>query len=219
MSAAPRVDLQTGAQTGKAGLRAGQAASPRAASETNAHGDDKAGLCASQATGPRAEPKTGLVLAFDFGLRRIGAAVGDLESGVVSALGVVRAAGGAPDWRALGALVTTWAPAGIVVGQPVVAAQTTLARQTDAFVRGLRRRFALPVFGVAEAYTTVEARLRRAERAPLGRSSARAAGRRTRGGARKRRHKNGRAPLDGEAAVVILEEWLNARGAATRKRA
>jgi putative Holliday junction resolvase len=93
------------------------------------------------------------VLAFDFGLKRIGVAVGEPELGTAHPLGAVSR------FQQIEALVTQWKPACLVVGLPTSASgeahKTT--RQAEDFARRLERRFKLPVARVDERYTSVEA--------------------------------------------------------------
>ncbi len=96
------------------------------------------------------------VLAFDFGTRRIGVAVGNTITRTASPLTTIEEARDDARAAAIAALVGDWKPAQLVVGVPVHAdgnahAMTALARD---FARSLARRFALPVAEVDERYTT-----------------------------------------------------------------
>jgi RNase H-fold protein (predicted Holliday junction resolvase) len=59
-----------------------------------------------------------VILAFDFGLRRIGAACGDTVSRTASPLRALPASTGAPRWETIDALLREWQPALLVVGLP-----------------------------------------------------------------------------------------------------
>ena len=63
-------------------------------------------------------PAARTVLSFDYGLRRIGIAVGNTLTGTAEALETAAAADGVPDWRAIDRIVAAWRPAAIVVGVP-----------------------------------------------------------------------------------------------------
>ena len=110
------------------------------------------------------------VLAFDFGLKRIGVAVGEAELRTAHPLPVIAASGDAR-FAAIGKLVAEWKPAQLVVGLPLAAhgGAHLMTRQADRFARRLQGRFRLPVARVDERYTSVEAesRLRGAKRRPL----------------------------------------------------
>jgi len=59
------------------------------------------------------------VLAFDFGLRQIGIAVGNTALKTTQPLSVVMAKNGKPDWQALEKVVHQWLPDLLVVGDPL----------------------------------------------------------------------------------------------------
>ena len=98
-------------------------------------------------------PERGTVLAFDFGLKRIGVAVGEAELGTAHPLPAVSA------FSQIQKLVEEWKPASLVVGLPTSAQGEphAMTRQAEDFARRLERRFKLPVARVDERYTSVEA--------------------------------------------------------------
>jgi putative Holliday junction resolvase len=98
-------------------------------------------------------PERGTVLAFDFGLKRIGVAVGEPELGTAHPLPAVC------DFSQIQRLVEQWKPASLVVGVPTSAQGEPhrMTRQAEDFARRLERRFKLPVARVDERYTSVEA--------------------------------------------------------------
>ena len=97
---------------------------------------------------------TRTVLAFDFGLKRIGVAVGEPELGTAHPLPPIAA----PGFDAIGRLVEQWEPAQLVIGLPVAAnGEHPLARRVERFARQLEGRFRLPVARVDERFTSVEA--------------------------------------------------------------
>lgn len=59
------------------------------------------------------------VLAFDFGLRQIGIAVGNTALKTAQPLAIVTAKNGKPDWQALEKVVHQWLPDLLVVGDPL----------------------------------------------------------------------------------------------------
>lgn len=100
-------------------------------------------------------PERGTVLAFDFGLRRIGVAVGEAELRSAHPLPAVS---GFPQIQKL---VSEWRPSRLVVGLPVrEAGPHPLAPRVERFARQLEGRFRLPVARVDERYTSVEAESR-----------------------------------------------------------
>ena len=132
-------------------------------------------------------------MAFDYGARRIGVAVGQATTGSASPVGVVPVHG-APDWTALARCVREWSPARLLVGLPynMDGTETSLTATCRAFAAELQRRYGLPVEFVDERLTSAAAtdELREARRA----------------GARARRVR--REDIDAHAARLILETWL-----------
>jgi putative holliday junction resolvase len=97
-------------------------------------------------------------LAFDFGLRRTGVAVGNRLLRTATPQATIRAEGGAV-WREVEARVREWQPDALVVGVPFHpdgASHENTARARK-FARQLRGRLRLPVYEVDERYSTTEA--------------------------------------------------------------
>jgi putative holliday junction resolvase len=136
-----------------------------------------------------------VLLAFDYGARRIGVAVGQTTTGTASPAGVIAVAA-APDWAAIGRFVREWSPARLLVGLPynMDGSETVLTGVCRAFAGELARRFCLPVEFVDERLTSVAAQ---ADLKEVRRS-----------GARTRRVT--REDIDANAARLILETWLRA---------
>jgi putative Holliday junction resolvase len=100
-------------------------------------------------------PEKGTVLAFDFGLKRIGVAVGEPELGTAHPLPAVSA------FPQIEKLVSEWRPSQLVVGLPMRdAGEHPLAKRVEKFARQLEGRFRLPVARVDERFTSVEAESR-----------------------------------------------------------
>lgn len=97
-------------------------------------------------------------LAFDFGVRRVGVAVGNSLLKQAQPLTTVSVMGDAR-FEAIGKLVREWQPDALVVGVPThpdgAAHENT--RRAKVFARQLQGRFRLPVHAVDERYTSVEA--------------------------------------------------------------
>jgi len=137
-----------------------------------------------------APPRT--VLAFDYGLRRIGVAVGQSVTGSAGPLGVVSNGESGVDRSRVDALIREWRPDVLVVGLP------QRADGTDSEVTAAVRAFAAslsdygkPVQFIDERHTSTEAE--------AGLKRLRAAG------ARGRIEK---ADIDAAAAVAIAERFL-----------
>ncbi|HWA39861.1 MAG TPA: Holliday junction resolvase RuvX [Burkholderiales bacterium] len=92
------------------------------------------------------------VLAFDFGLKRIGVAVGEAETRTAHPLPAVS---GFPQ---IEKLVAEWRPGRLVVGLPVAEqGEHPLAKRVERFARQLEGRYRLPVARVDERFTSVAA--------------------------------------------------------------
>lgn len=95
-------------------------------------------------------PARGTVLAFDWGARRIGVAVGELELRTAHPVGIIERRSRDADDRAVADLVSQWRPVLAVVGLPVplddaVPGEHPLAPRCRAFARRLETRFGLRV--------------------------------------------------------------------------
>ena len=98
---------------------------------------------------------TNTVLAFDFGLKRIGVAVGEPELKTAHPLEAVSS------FDEIQLLVQEWRPTRLVVGLPVrEAGEHPLAKKVEKFARRLEGSFHLPVARVDERFTSVEAESR-----------------------------------------------------------
>ena len=98
-------------------------------------------------------------LAFDFGLKRTGVAVGTRLLRTATPQGTIRAEGDAR-FAQVAERIAEWQPDALVVGVPYHpdgAPHENTAR-AQKFARQLRGRFGLPVFEVDERYSTTEAR-------------------------------------------------------------
>ncbi len=97
-------------------------------------------------------------LAFDFGLKRTGVAVGNRFTRSAQGLATVKAEGDAR-WPLIDARLKEWQPDAIVIGVPFhpdgAAHENT--KRAQKFGRQLHARYKLPVFEVDERYSTTEA--------------------------------------------------------------
>ncbi|NLD53557.1 MAG: Holliday junction resolvase RuvX [Burkholderiaceae bacterium] len=156
-------------------------------------------------------PRARTILAFDFGTRRVGIAIGNTITASARPLETLDEAEPARRFERIGRLVGEWRPDALVVGRPLqpdgTANAVTLA--AERFARQLHGRFGLPVTLVDERYSTVAARERIRETDPReglhGDVRARPSRASGRGAA-------GTAALadDAAAAAVILEQYLEA---------
>ena len=102
----------------------------------------------------------GYVVAFDFGLRHIGVAVGQFVTRTASPLTTLSANDGKPDWEQVRSIVEEWRPQSFVVGLPLNMddSESDMSERARAFAGNLERRFELPVHLVDERLTTFEAK-------------------------------------------------------------
>ena len=139
-------------------------------------------------------PRVGTVLAFDFGLARIGVAVGETETGNAHPLTAIAEEVNAVRFAAIEALLAEWKPASLVVGLPthLDGSEHAMTARCRRFANQLHGRHALPVFSVDERLSSVAAE---AELAEAGRK-----------GWRERK-----AVLDAAAARILLQTFLDTR--------
>ena len=104
------------------------------------------------------------ILAFDFGARWIGVAVGDTETRLASPLGMFEAASGTRCMAEVETLLREWRPERLVVGLPLAmdGSEHDMTRRARRFARQLEARFRLPVELTDERLSsaTAEAQLR-----------------------------------------------------------
>src|SRR5215212_6588569 len=107
---------------------------------------------------------TGTVLAFDFGEKRIGVAVGDLGVRIAHPLATIHAEDNMTRFAEIAKLVAEWTPARLVVGLPMHADGTEheVSRLARRFAQRLEGRFGIPATLVDERLTSraAETRLR-----------------------------------------------------------
>lgn len=137
---------------------------------------------------PKALPK--VVLGFDFGMRRIGVAVGQLFTRSANSVAVLNAKDGVPNWENIQELIDTWKAEGLVVGLPfnMDGSEQPLTLAARKFAKKLKGRFHLPVYTTDERLTTIEAKRHESD---------------------AWRQKGTTFPQrDSYAAKLILEQWL-----------
>jgi len=113
---------------------------------------------------PSEQPSSALpasltVLAFDFGEKRIGVAVGETALESAHALCVIAAEDNKSRFAAIERLVAEWQPRVLVVGLPAHPDGTEheLTRLARRFAQRLEGRYGVPVMLVDERYTSVAA--------------------------------------------------------------
>jgi putative Holliday junction resolvase len=101
------------------------------------------------------------VLAFDFGEKRIGVAVGDLEVGIAHPLETIAQEGNEVRFNTIARLIEEWKVTQLVVGLPshMDGTEHELSRLCRRFARRLEGRFNLPTALVDERLSSDEASL------------------------------------------------------------
>jgi putative Holliday junction resolvase len=133
-----------------------------------------------------------ILLAFDFGLRRLGVATANLATRTASPLTTLRIDREIP-WPDIDRVVGDWQPAQLVVGLPEGEGVAHIARAIRAFVAQLIERYSLPVATVDETLTSAAAQTEL--------TSARRSG--------FLRRRVGRDSTDRVAACLIAEQWMS----------
>jgi putative holliday junction resolvase len=128
---------------------------------------------------PQVAPHLNSFLAFDFGTRRTGVAVGNRVTRSAQALKTLHASGDAL-WPQVQACLQEWQPDALVVGMPLHpdGAAHEMTARAKKFARQLHGRFLKPVFEVDERYSSVQA------------------------------ESDGAQDIDSAAACIILEQFL-----------
>lgn len=140
----------------------------------------------------------GTVLAFDFGTRRIGVAVGEMMLGSARPLTTIAAEANDARFAAIGKLIEEWQPSRLVVGLPLSldGESHEMTDRCRRFARQLEGRYRLPVQMVDERLTSTTAEESLRER-----------------GQNWRRRK---ASLDAEAAATLLQSHFDECRTASR---
>ncbi len=104
-------------------------------------------------------PNSGAVLAFDFGLKRIGVALGELSIGLAHPLATLHEESNEGRFRAIAALIEEWRPVLLVVGLPLHldGGEHEISRQCRRFARRLEGRFNIRSILVDERLTSAAA--------------------------------------------------------------
>ena len=144
--------------------------------------------------GPTARTGEATVLAFDFGTRRIGVALGNSVTRVARPLTTIDREASAARFEAIASLIDQWQPDVLIVGRPLHAdgSEHEMTARAERFARQLSGRFGLEVTCVDERFTTLAA-------------DSELAG----AGVRRRERK---AARDAVAAQVILQSWFDETG-------
>ena len=103
---------------------------------------------------------SGTLLAFDFGTRSIGVAIGQRITGTARPLAAIKAQDGTPDWNIIARLLKEWQPETVIVGLPLNmdGTEQPLTARASNFANKIHGRFGVPITLHDERLSTVEAR-------------------------------------------------------------
>ena len=134
--------------------------------------------------------KKNIFIAFDYGTRNIGVAVGQKITMSATALTPLLAKKTVPPWSEISDLIKTWQPQALIVGVPykIDGGELTVTKLAEKFIDQLKDRYKLPVYAAEERLTTKTAREEIFKH----------------GGYKALQS----ISIDSEAAKIILEEWL-----------
>ena len=131
-----------------------------------------------------------IFIAFDFGTKNIGVAVGQKITKSATALAPLHAKQGIPRWEEIDNLIKDWQPHALVVGVPykLDGGNLKVTGLAKRFIEQLKDRYKLEVHAAEERLTTKAAREEIFAR----------------GGYKALQNES----VDGVAAQLILEEWM-----------
>lgn len=114
----------------------------------------------NEATNQEKQPY--IVLGFDFGMKRIGTAVGQTLTRSATPLKTLNAKEGIPDWNEIAGLIQMWHPHILIVGLPfhMDGSEQAITKAARQFGQTLVDRFSLPVHSIDERLSSVDARAR-----------------------------------------------------------
>jgi putative Holliday junction resolvase len=143
---------------------------------------------------PTSDTAPQLVIAFDFGRRRIGVACGDTVSRTARPLAAIANGPDGPRWDEVAAQLREWRPALLVVGLPynVDGTESDMSSAARRFAAELEARHVLAVRLIDERYSSLEAQARLREERESG----------------QRRRRVAKDDVDAAAACIILERWF-----------
>jgi putative Holliday junction resolvase len=134
-------------------------------------------------------------MAFDYGTKKIGVAVGQSITQTASPLAIIPARDGIPDWNAIERLIKEWEPGAFVIGMPfnMDGSENKMTIRAQKFLQRLSGRFNIPCYSIDERLSSREAKDIRKNMADANGKS----------------YKE-RDAIDSIAAQLILENWFAA---------
>ena len=135
------------------------------------------------------------LLAFDYGKKRIGVAVGQGITSTATPLTTLESINQKPDWSSIEQLLDTWKPDALIIGLPMNMDGTEheVTQAARKFSNQLHGRYGLPIHLVDERLTSVEAENRISEKHL------------------SKKKRQDKKTVDTIAAQLILETWFSMR--------
>ncbi|WP_299876842.1 Holliday junction resolvase RuvX [uncultured Cocleimonas sp.] len=138
-----------------------------------------------------------VIIAFDFGLKRTGVAVGNTLTGSATPECTLISKDERPDWEGITRLIEEWKPEQLVVGLPIELdtgpeiKENPIKKRIERFCNQLQGRYNLKVDQENEQFTSIEAAARLKQLRQSG-----------------RKKKVTKDEVDKIAAAIILENWM-----------
>jgi len=134
--------------------------------------------------------KANVILGIDFGLSKIGIAIGQMITKTAQPIAILKASKGVPEWSVLQKLIDEWGVDTIVIGLPLNmdGTEQPITKKAKTFGEAIKKRFELPLYFSDERLTSVSAR------------------------EFMHTHIKGQARFanaDGVSAKLIVESWMN----------
>ncbi|QCI19545.1 Holliday junction resolvase RuvX [Buchnera aphidicola] len=129
------------------------------------------------------------ILAFDFGIKKIGVAIGQTITNTATILNPIQAKNGVPERNSLKKIFKEWNPKYVIIGLPLNlnGKKQKITYKTIKFAKYIRENFLVNIELHDERFTTVEAKLQLIH---------------------KYKKKSLIKKIDSLSAVIILESWL-----------
>src|SRR3990167_2833722 len=101
-----------------------------------------------------------IIMGFDFGMKRIGIAIGQTITKTTNPITTISAKNGTPQWDHIKKLIDKWSPDALIVGIPfnMDGTEQPLSQHARQFAQTLREHYHLPVYEMDERLTTKSAR-------------------------------------------------------------
>lgn len=137
--------------------------------------------------------KNATTIAFDYGTKSIGIAVGQSITGTASPLAALKAVDGIPNWQYIADILAEWQPDNLLIGLPLNmdGSEQEITQRARKFANRLHERFGKITHTHDERLSTVDAKARLFEL----------------GGFKKLTKEK----VDSVSACLIYESWINAQ--------